>query len=79
MNLSIAAASLGIGLEDLINDLGGDKAIERGAETLKALRDKIDITKMPKPSFMMVVTAVGTYAYKRADDVWIVPVGCLKD
>lgn len=131
---SIAAASLGIGPDDLINDLetfgllfetlcvrdlrvyadaldgkvyhyrdkdglecdavihrrngsyglievklGGDKAIEHGATTLKTLKDKIDTTKMKSPSFMMVLTAIGSYAFKRADDVWIVPIGCLKD
>ena len=131
---SIAAASLGIGPDDLINDLetfgllfetlcvrdlrvyadaldgkvyhyrdkeglecdaiihrrngsyglievklGGDKAIEHGAETLKTLKNKIDTTRMKAPSFMMVLTAVGSYAFKRSDDVWIVPIGCLKD
>ena len=31
--------------------LGGDKLIEEGAENLKILKDKIDITKMKAPSF----------------------------
>lgn len=59
--------------------LGGDKLIEEGAETLKKLRDRIDTTKMKSPSFMMVLTAVGQYAYRRTDDVLVVPVGCLKN
>ena len=42
--------------------LGGDKLIEEGAENLKILRDKIDITKMKSPSFLMVLIGVGDYA-----------------
>ena len=34
---------------------------------------------MKKPSFLMVVTGVGNYAYKRKDDVYVVPIGCLKN
>lgn len=60
--------------------LGGKDLIEEGAKTLKDLADKIDTTKMKKPSFMMVLTGIGDYAYKRPDDdVLVVPVGCLKD
>lgn len=59
--------------------LGGDKLIEEGAETLKAFRDKIDTTKMKTPSFLMVVTGTGRYAYKREDGVYVVPIGCLKN
>lgn len=59
--------------------LGGDKLIEEGATTLKKLRDKIDTDKMSNPSFLMVLTAVGQFAFKRPDGVWVVPVSCLKD
>ena len=60
--------------------LGGKDLIEEGAKTLKDLADKIDTTKMKKPSFMMVLTGIGNYAYKRPDDdVLVVPVGSLKD
>ncbi len=59
--------------------LGGDAAIENGAKTLKALQNKIDTEKMKKPSFMMVLCAVGSHAYRRPDGVYVVPVGCLKD
>ena len=59
--------------------LGGDELINEGVETLKTLASKIDSTKMKEPSFMMVLTGVGTYAYKREDDVYVVPIGCLKD
>ncbi|MDE6654928.1 MAG: DUF4143 domain-containing protein [Muribaculaceae bacterium] len=59
--------------------LGGDKAINEGASTLLNLADKIDTTKMKKPSFMMVLTATGNYAFQRPDGVLVVPIGCLKD
>lgn len=59
--------------------LGGDTLIEEGATNLKKLADKIDTTRMKHPSFLMVLTAVGDYAYKRTDGVFVVPIGCLKD
>ena len=59
--------------------LGGDELVEEGAKTLKALAEKIDSTKMKKPSFMMVLVGVGQYAYMRDDGVYVVPIGCLKD
>lgn len=59
--------------------LGGAQAIEKGVSTLTALADKIDTNKMKAPSFMMVLTAVGDYAYRREDGVYVVPIGCLKD
>ena len=59
--------------------LGGDKLIAEGVKTLTALSDKIDTTRMKKPSFLMVLTANGPYAYRRDDGVYIVPISCLKD
>ena len=59
--------------------LGGDKLIEEGVNALKTLATAIDTTKMPSPSFMMVLTAVGQYAYQRPDGIFVVPLGCLKD
>ena len=59
--------------------LGGDKLIEEGAESLKSLRDKIDPEKMKKPAFLMVLTGLGDYAYRREDGVYVVPIGCLKE
>ena len=57
--------------------LGGDSLIESGAKTLKALAAKIDTEKMNAPSFMMVLTGVGTYAYTRTDGVTVVPISAL--
>jgi len=59
--------------------LGGDRLVSDGASTLLSLADKIDLTKMKEPAFMMVLTATGDYAYRREDGVLVVPVGCLKD
>lgn len=59
--------------------LGGETRIEEGVANLNALEEKIDTTKMKNPSFKMVLTAVGQYAYVRTDGVMVVPVGCLKD
>lgn len=59
--------------------LGGDNLIEQGATSLKSLAEKIDTSKMKAPSFLMVLTATGDYAFKREDGVLVVPVGCLKD
>ena len=59
--------------------LGGDRLIDEAAASLKALRDRLDVTKMRSPSFLMVLCAVGKYAFKRSDGVLVVPIGCLKD
>ena len=59
--------------------LGGDNLIEEGASNLIKLKNKLDTSKMKNPSFLMVVTATGNYAYKRNDDVYVVPIGSLKN
>ncbi len=59
--------------------LGGEKLIEEGVETLKSMKSKIDINKMNSPSFLMVLTGIGDYAYQRSDGVLVVPIGCLKN
>lgn len=52
--------------------LGGQKLMEEGAVNLKRLADKIDTTKMPLPSFMMIVVGIGDFAYRREDGIYIV-------
>ena len=59
--------------------LGGDELIKDGVDALKSLAEKIDTEKMKEPSFMMVLIGAGTYAYRREDGVYVVPIGCLKD
>lgn len=60
--------------------IGGRDLIDEGASNLVALSSKIDISRMKRPSFLMVLTGIGDYAYKRPEDgVLVVPIGCLKD
>ena len=59
--------------------LGGDTLIDGGAETLLKLSSKLDTQKMKQPSFLMVLTGIGQYAYCRKDGVYVVPIGCLKN
>ena len=59
--------------------LGGDDLIEEGASSMKKLADEIDTTRMKSPSFMMVLTGVGDFPYRRDDGILVVPIGCLKD
>ncbi len=59
--------------------LGGDKLIEEGVGTLQTLKNKIDTTKMKEPSFLMVLTGTGDFAYRRPDGVYVVPIGTLKN
>lgn len=57
--------------------LGGEKLIEEGANSLLRLATKIDDSRMKKPSFLMVLTATGTFAYRRKDNVLVVPISTL--
>lgn len=60
--------------------LGGQSLIEAGATTLNALESQIDTSRMKAPSFKMILTATGEYAYRRPDDgIYVVPIGCLKN
>ena len=58
--------------------LGGQDAIDYGAKTLMALRDKVGGEGMKPPSFLAVITATG-YAYTRPDGVHVIPIGCLRE
>lgn len=59
--------------------IGGDTLINEGAANLLELQSRIDTERMKAPSFLMVLTGVGDYAYRRTDGVLVVPIGCLKD
>lgn len=58
--------------------LGGKELIEKGAVSLKKLAAKIDVAKSPSPSFLMVLTATGDFAYRREDGIFVCPLSCLK-
>lgn len=59
-------------------ELGNAKGIEDGVKTLTALAEKIDTKSMHSPSFLMILTASGDFAYRRDDGILVVPIGCLK-
>ena len=60
--------------------LGGESLTNEGAKTLNALEHHIDTDRMNAPSFKMILTATGDYAYRRpSDGIYVVPIGCLKD
>ena len=59
--------------------LGSQEAVDYGALKLQEIAGKLDLSKMKPPSFLMVLTAVGRFAYKRKDGVFVVPIGCLKN
>lgn len=60
--------------------LGGDRLVEEGVVTVNKLGDKLDLTKIKKPKFKMVLTAVGKFAYRRKEDgVIVCPISALRD
>lgn len=59
--------------------LGGESLINEASKTLTELAAKIDTNKMKSPSFLMILTATGNYAYRRKDGIFVVPLGCLRD
>ena len=58
--------------------LGGFEETENAVERLGKLARKLHPERMPEPAFRMVLTAAGRYAYRQADGVFIVPIGCLR-
>ena len=60
--------------------LGGDPLINEGAAALNSLANSVDTEKMKKPSFKMVLTAVGDFAYTRPEDgIVVCPISALKN
>lgn len=58
--------------------LGGDTLVEGGAKSLNNLYAKLDTSKTRTPSFRMIITADGAFAYRRKDGVIVCPIGCLR-
>jgi predicted AAA+ superfamily ATPase len=52
--------------------------IETAAKNLISFKANVDTSKMQEPSFLMVLTATET-AFQMKNDVWVVPLGCLKN
>lgn len=59
--------------------LGGDELIGRGIKTIQKLAGKIDTDRMKPPSFKMVLTAVGDFAYRTDDGITVCPIGALRE
>ncbi|MDO4982767.1 MAG: hypothetical protein Q4E35_04335, partial [Eubacteriales bacterium] len=58
--------------------LGTESSISEAAENLKKFDSLVDTKHVGKPAFLAVITAIG-YAYRRADGVYVIPIGCLRD
>lgn len=58
--------------------LGGGTLINEGALTLAKLKEVIDQDKMNKPAFLAIITATDSFAYKRKDGIYVIPIACLK-
>ena len=56
--------------------LGGDDGIEQAARSLLRLRDKVDDSRMPAPSKLLIITAAG-YGYDRPDGTTVLPITAL--
>ena len=56
--------------------LGGPAAVDKGADTLLRLRDKLDHIRTGLPARLVVIAATG-YAYERSDGVCVVPLTSL--
>ena len=52
--------------------------IETAATNLLRFKENIDTTRMPEPSFLMVLTATES-AFQMDNGVWVIPLGCLKN
>ena len=57
--------------------LGGESAIEQGAQTLKKTMEKIDQKRMGSPACLMVLVGLGDFSYCREDGVMVVPIRAL--
>lgn len=58
---------------------GGKELIEKGIASLMELQRRIETaSKMQKPEFKMILTAVGDCAYTREDGIVVCPISCLR-
>ncbi len=73
-----AVITLDDGRYGLIEIKLGTKGVEEGAQNLCKLEELIQSAEIKPPSFKAVITG-GELAYKRADGVFVIPIGCLKN
>ncbi|MDT8367762.1 MAG: DUF4143 domain-containing protein [Longimicrobiales bacterium] len=55
--------------------LGGERWIEEAAESLLRFRDRVDTDRLGVPAALGVIVGSGRYAYRRDDDIWVLPIG----
>ena len=59
--------------------LGADEeTLNKAAAGLLKFKGIVNTEKMNQPSFLMILSGISTYAYRREDRVYVVPIGCLK-
>ena len=59
--------------------LGGEALVSEGVRVLNSLANSVDVEKMRRPAFKMVLTAVGDFAYERPEDgIVVCPISALK-
>lgn len=56
----------------------GQGYIDTAAKNLRKIVEQVDEDAMGRPSFMAVITCT-SYAYRREDGVYVVPLACLRD
>lgn len=56
----------------------GTSQVDAAAASLLKLRNRIDTDKVGEPAFLMVLTGLGSLAYRRGDGVLVVPIASLR-
>lgn len=56
----------------------GTLQVDAAAASLLKLRNRIDTDKVGEPAFLMVLTGLGSLAYRREDGVLVVPIASLR-
>ena len=60
--------------------LGADEeTLDKAASNLIKFKEAVDTSSMKEPSFLMILSGISTYAYRRRDGVFVIPIGCLKN
>ena len=57
----------------------GRTTIDKAAENLLKFSEIVDVEQMKEPSYLMILSGISSYAYRRPDGVLVVPIGCLRD
>lgn len=53
------------------------ETLDAAAKNLLTFKNNIDTNKMHEPSFLMVLSGISNYAYRRKDGIIVAPIGCL--